>query len=164
MKILALDQALVTTGYSVFEDDRLVTSGVFAVKAKENVIELRLAAIWKELDNIYEEYEPDKVIFEDIQKQSDQLTYKKLAYVQATILLWCYFRDVKYSIMAPSHWRKIISDNYHIKFGRKREEQKQVAIDFVNQKYDLEVSSDIADAICIGTAYLLETNEKEVLF
>lgn len=36
----------------------------------------------------------------------------------------------------------------------KREQLKQEAIDYVKEKYNIEVNDDIADAICIGDAVL----------
>ncbi|MGE9950112.1 hypothetical protein [Coprococcus catus] len=52
----------------------------------------------------------------------------------------------------PSSWRKAINlkQNKNIK----REQLKQEAIDYVKEKYNIEVNDDIADAICIGDAVL----------
>ena len=62
--------------------------------------------------------------------------------------------------MSPSHWRKVLGGN----FGRKREEQKAAAIQYVKEKCGLEVTSDEADAICIGYAYLLESKKSQSAF
>jgi len=62
--------------------------------------------------------------------------------------------------MAPSHWRSILDYS----FGRKREEQKKAAMNLVKEKCGLSVSSDEADAICIGLAYLQETSKNKSAF
>lgn len=105
------------------------------------------------------EYNFEYVAFEDIQKQNNQETYKKLAYVQATVMIWCYNQDIKFTIYSPSHWRKILKETYKVAFGRKREEQKKAAIEFINYMNNMIVSSDEADAICIGYAYLAPTSK-----
>lgn len=153
MKILALDQALGTTGVAIFENNELVHWGHFKTVSFKPVEE-RLCEIWKELNKLLNTYEFEYVVFEDIQKQNNQETYKKLAYVQAAIMIWCYNQNIKFTIYSPSHWRKILKETYNVSFGRKRDEQKKAAIDFINYKYQMIVSSDEADAICIGCAYL----------
>ena len=64
------------------------------------------------------------IIFEGIQQQSNVETFRKLAMVQAAILLLCYNLDIKYMIYSPSEWRSMNGGGY----GRKREDQKVAAI------------------------------------
>ena len=94
------------------------------------------------------------------QQAGNVLTYKHLAYVQAAILMWCDFNQIPYEIYAASHWRKVLGG----KFGRKREEQKQHALDLVKDYCGQEVTSDEADAICIGLAAIRERKENTVGF
>lgn len=99
------------------------------------------------------------MVFEDIQLQMGNVeTYKKLAYVQAITMYWCEKQGIEYHVMSPSHWRKILKDEYDIVWGRKRAEQKQAALNFVENKYgkDPNITSDSADAICIGLTYQIE--------
>lgn len=158
---LALDQALQTTGWCLFNaEGEIVENGSFTIPASK-AIEVRLYDLWQHLDNIISKIESDKkikIIFEDIQSQQNIQTFKKLAYCQASILLYCYNKDYKYSILSPSQWRKIIKDKHGVTFGRSRADQKSNARRFVFNHYGLEVPEDIADAICIGTAYLIDKN------
>ena len=113
------------------------------------------------LTNLYHEYEFERIYFEDIQLQAgNALTYKHLAYAQAAIILWCGHMDIDWSMSTPSHWRKVLGGG----FGRKRAEQKRYAIQLVQKWYDIEVPSDIADAICIGRAASIEQRQKQVAF
>ena len=91
-------------------------------------------------------------------------TYKKLAYVQAMILFWCEKHEKNLYCLSPSHWRKILKDKYGMSWGRKRAEQKQTAIDFIQEHYEKEVDSDTADAICIGCAANIEINKNKSAF
>lgn len=158
---LALDQALQTTGWCLFDSNgKVVQYGAFTIPASK-AIESRLYDLWQHLDDIVNKIESDKkikIVFEDIQSQQNIQTFKKLAYCQASILLYCYNKDYKYSTLSPSQWRKIIKDKYGIAFGRSRADQKSNARKFVFDHYGLEVSEDTADAICIGTAYLIDKN------
>ena len=160
MKFLALDQALGTSGWAVFDDNILVAADTFSI-SKTAPMDRRLLEIYKNLTDLYHEYEFEKIYFEDIQLQAgNALTYKHLAYAQATIILWCGHMDMGWSMSAPSHWRKVLGGG----FGRKRAEQKRYAIQLVQKWYNIEVSSDIADAICIGRAAIQESREKKVAF
>ena len=164
MITLALDQALNTTGWAIFKNDRLIDYGTFSTK-QSDPIGFKLGNIWTNLNNLSRQYNFEHIFFEDTQKQVNVETWRKLCYVQATIILWSYWKaDIPYTVLAPSHWRKIISDKYKIKFGTKREEQKKAAQQFIEQRYDLKVTSDEADAICIGAAGLIEYNKNRSAF
>lgn len=160
MKFLALDQALGTSGWAVFDDKTLIAADTFSI-SKTAPMDRRLLEIYKNLTDLYHEYEFEKIYFEDIQLQAgNALTYKHLAYAQAAIILWCGHMDMDWSMSAPSHWRKVLGGG----FGRKRAEQKRYAIQLVQKWYNIEVPSDIADAICIGRAAIQESREKKVAF
>lgn len=145
--ILALDQALETSGYGVFKGDTLVNYGNFKVDPKQG-IQTRLVKFAENLSELKRQYDFDELYFEGIQYQNNAETHKKLAYVQATVLLWCYENKVAYEILAPSEWRRILGGN----FGKTRKEQKACAIEYVKSNFNYDVSSDEADAICIGCA------------
>lgn len=160
MVILALDQSLKVSGAAVFNDKKLVHHEAFSIKPDQKM-ERRLMDIWKQLNELYHDFEFDKMYFEDIQLQSgNALTYKHLAYVQATIILWCAINNIPYEMFTASHWRKVLGSG----FGRKRQEQKEHAIKLVQERYDVSVSSDEADAICIGMAAMKEKRESAVGF
>lgn len=160
MKFLALDQALGISGWAVFDNKTLIAADTFSV-SKTAPMDRRLLEIYKNLTDLYHEYEFEKIYFEDIQLQAgNALTYKHLAYAQAAIILWCGHMNMDWSMSAPSHWRKVLGG----RFGRKRAEQKRYAIQLVQKWYNIEVSSDIADAICIGRAAIQESREKKVAF
>jgi len=160
VKFLALDQSLSSTGWAIFDNKTLIAANLFTI-SKTAPMERRLLEIYKNLTDLYHEYEFEKIYFEDIQLQAgNALTYKHLAYAQAAIILWCGHMNMDWSMSAPSHWRKVLGGG----FGRKRAEQKRYAIQLVQKWYNIEVPSDIADAVCIGRAAIQESREKKVAF
>lgn len=164
MRLLALDQASRVTGVAIFDNDNLVKYGTFEIKSNQELGK-RLTQFLENLDKLYAAYHFDAVAYEDIQLQMGNVeTYKKLAYIQAMILFWCEKHEKNLYCLSPSHWRKILKDKYGMSWGRKRAEQKQTAIDFIQEHYKKEVDSDTADAICIGCAANIEINKNESAF
>ena len=86
MIYLALDQALQTTGWAIYQDDQLIEFGHFNIPAGK-AIEQRLFAIMKHLSELENKFNVQYIFFEDIQSQQNKETYKKLAYVQAAIMI-----------------------------------------------------------------------------
>ena len=99
---LALDQALQTTGWACYKDDRLVGYGTYQIPANKG-IEARLGQMFAELNTLYQKYEFDHLVFEGIQNQQNAETFKKLAYVQAAIMLWCYCLQANGAVSCRSH-------------------------------------------------------------
>jgi Holliday junction resolvasome RuvABC endonuclease subunit len=64
MKILALDQASRTSGWSVFENGKLVTYGKFTFDDTD--FGLRLQKIRNKVKSLIEAHDPDEIVFEDI--------------------------------------------------------------------------------------------------
>ena len=161
MKILALDQSLQTTGWAIFDNQSLIAFNHWSIPSNRP-IELRLNEIWGALNSVKNDYEPiDKIIFEDIQMQrGNAATYKKLAYVQAAIMMWCY----KYEIFPASHWRKIIKDSFGVSFGKSRADQKSAAKQFVKTKFAVAATEDEADAILIGLAAAADKSNEVIEF
>lgn len=164
MRYLALDQALRTTGWAFFIDDKLSKQGHFTIPEKED-IENRLGKFWSYLTEWYHDLEFDMLFFEDIQQQHGNVTtYKKLAYVQAAIMLWCYFNEIPYQVLSPSEWRKILKDKYGQGFGRSRVEQKKTAQELIEKLYNFDATEDEADAICLGLAGVLKYGKRKSAF
>lgn len=149
--VLALDQALRTTGWAVFQGDRLAEWGSFTVPTDKDMGN-RLSLFSANVSELIERHSPDVVCLEDIQDQSNIGTFKILAFVQAAGLILCSQKGLEVKVLPPSHWRKVLGGG----FGRKRDEQKQKAIELVKSRFDIEVESDVADAICIGLACVEE--------
>lgn len=100
----------------------------------------------------------ERVVLEDVQQQTNSATYKMLAQLQGAIMHYCYENEIKFSIFAPSAWRKTLG----FEQGRKvrRYALKRQAIDYVKAHCNKTVTDDEADAICIGLADQIACNKQ----
>lgn len=157
MKILALDQSTRITGWAVFADGALQEYGKFDAENAGADIGKRLTYIREKVKALIDKYDIQKVLIEEIQLQNtvgnNVVTYKKLAYVQAVLIQMLDELKFPYEVIASSSWKSTLG----IK-GRARAEQKKNAQEFITKTYNIKVIQDIADAICIGLAFL--QNEK----
>jgi Holliday junction resolvasome RuvABC endonuclease subunit len=124
MKVLAFDQASRTSGYSVFEDGKLITYGKFTYD--DDDFGVRLMHIRNKVISLIDTHNPDKIAFEDIQLQNNVVnnvdTFKKLAEVFGIIYELVTERNISHDIVLASSWKSLLS----IK-GRERAEQKKNA-------------------------------------
>lgn len=162
-RTMALDQASRTTGWAIYDNKNLVTSGHFSIPANKTM-QQRLISFVNHLSELIEKYNVEKIYYEGIQYQNNIETYKKLAYIQAMIIYTTTIDNIPILELSPSHWRSIIKDKNGIKFGRSRIEQKQKAQEFVKEFFDKEVTEDEADAICLGYAGVLEDEKTKSAF
>ena len=107
-KLIAFDQALNTTGYSIFEDGSLVSYDKFTTSdtsTAEKLKEIRGFII-----ELFKTHKPSKVAFEEIQLQQipgttahgNVETFKKLAYVQAILLETLVEFNIPYEIVSSN--------------------------------------------------------------
>ena len=161
-RVLALDQATNTTGWSVFDDKKLIAYGKIHFTQSDTIERISKVRQW--LLNMLETWRPDRVALEDIQLQKFAgkngategavTTYKVLAQLQGTLAVTCFEKNIVYSIIHTATWRS------HCKITAKsRTDQKRAAQLYVAQKYEKNVTQDEADAICIGT-YMVEKHIK----
>jgi Holliday junction resolvasome RuvABC endonuclease subunit len=64
MRLLALDQASRTSGYAIFDDDKLINSGTFTLKSDD--IGERLVDYRKHIEKLICDNDIEEVAFEDI--------------------------------------------------------------------------------------------------
>lgn len=147
MKILAFDQSSKVTGFSVFNGDEYITSGIID-KHQISDINIRIGEMGTAICRKIKEIHPDIVIIENIQAQSAISTVIALARLQGFILGWCYVHNIRSEIIGPSEWRKEL----HMKQGAgvKRAELKEQSISYVKEKYGLNLSEDECESLCIN--------------
>lgn len=163
-RTLGLDQATKITGYSIYDDDKLVYAGTFETNPDsthwDRIIELKN---W--LIQMIVKWKPDMVGFEDIQLQQFNnkmvgvTTYKTLAHLQGVLVITCEENKVLWALCAPATWRK----HCGVK-GRTRSDKKTSMQRKVKEWFDITVSDDIADAIGIGKYVADELNHEVTIF
>lgn len=146
-KILAFDQASRTSGYSVFDNGKLIDYGKFTYDDSD--FGVRLYKIREKVNALIEKHEPDEVIFEDIQLQANVGnnvdTFKKLAEVFGVIYELVTEKNIPNQAVLASVWKSTLG----IK-GRDRAAQKANAQNYVLQNFGVKATQDECDAICIG--------------
>ena len=152
MIILAFDQSSRTSGYSVFEDNKLKEHGTFTFS--NNDLGIRLYKIRQKVEELINLYHPDKIVFEDIQLQDEIYsqknvgnvkTFKILAEVFGIIYELATELNIDNEAYLAGTWRKGLGIA-----GNHRDQQKANAQKWVNDNYGIIVVDDEADAICIG--------------
>lgn len=154
--LIALDESTTCTGYAVFDDSELIEHGTFSFKSKD-VLE-RVSLIMEEIEKLIKTYKPDNMIIEDVQITMNAATAKSLLGLQFMIEVYAHRNNISCETYRTTKWRKILGLSNSRSLDRKA--KKQETIDYVKDKYGIDVlKDDESDAIAIGTAYLLEKEE-----
>lgn len=155
MKLLALDQASITTGYAIFKDGKLEDYGHFTFN--DQSLGTRLNKIRKKVVELIMDNDIDYVAFEDIQLQSNinnnVLSFKALAEVFGIIEELLVEMEIEHTCVHSASWKSTCG----IK-GRTRADQKRNAQSFVIKEYNVRATQDESDAICIGTHIVKQEN------
>lgn len=148
-RILAFDQASITSGWAVFDDEELIKYGKWSSEGTHSTERIAKTKYW--VASMIQKWNPDEVIFEDIQLQKfgegneAVLTFKKLAHLQGVLKNYCYENQIMYSVVPSATWRA------HVEIkGRTRQDKKKSAQLKVKRFYDISVTQDEADAILLG--------------
>ena len=148
-KILAFDQSTKISAHSLWIDGKYNEVGVIDLHKMKDTSE-RVRAMGVELCKTIQKYNPDKVVIEEVAQQSNALTLKLLARIQGIIIGFCAAHNIETYIVEPSKWRSTL--NFKQGAGVKREELKAQAIRYVKNEYNLDLSEDSCEAICINDA------------
>lgn len=145
--LLSFDQASKTTGWACFQDNKLLTYGKFTLD--DDDVGVRLTKFRTKVQELINQYQPDEVVFEDIQEQNNIQTFKVLAQVYGVMSELLTSIKMPHSTLLAVQWKSDLK----IK-GKARAEQKRNAQQYVQNTYSIKATQDESDAICIGTAYL----------
>ena len=132
---------------SIFKDGELIKHGVISLTDEE--IGLRLNKLRDRLSILIANYDINEVIFEDIYMAGETIhsipTFKILAEVFGICEELCTDLNIKHQAVIAKVWKS----TSNIK-GKTRAEQKKNTQQYVKDKFNLKVSEDVSDAICIG--------------
>lgn len=153
-RILALDAATNTTGYSIYDDKVLVGYGTFKTSSNMTATH-RINQVKNWLKAALKEWEPDFVGIENIQLQKygnrdtdvQVKTFQTLANLQGVILDTIFEACIDSDLVRPSEWRSYcgINDGDSHRDAKKKQAQAKVKV-----WYDINCTEDESDAICIG--------------
>lgn len=150
MGILAFDQSTRCSGWSYFEENEYIASGIVDMTKSELETDERSFEMAKSLWKIIKQYKPEHLIIENVQQQTSPKVLVTLARLQGMILGYAEAHKVKTHILLPSQWRAELKYTQGAKV--KRAELKQQSIDYVKNKYGLQLSEDECEAIALNDA------------
>lgn len=146
-RTLALDQSSHKTGYAIYDNKELISYGVYETN-KNNPLE-RIVDVCDWLDSMIISWKPDLVGLEETQYQPGSGTghdvFKLLSQVMGAIMITVARNKTKVDTVLIPTWRH----HCGVK-GRSRVDQKRSAQNLVKKWYDISVTDDESDAICIG--------------
>lgn len=158
-RLLSLDQATHTTGWAIFDGNSVVKYGLVTLEQGDLDKRINDLKIW--LANMLEIWKPDKVLMEDIQLQEKKQgrtwendtgdnvmnvsTFKTLAQLQGVLADYLYEKKIPYTFVHTATWREVCGIA-----GKYRADKKKSAQLKIKEWFDIEVTNDEADAICIG--------------
>ena len=160
-RVLALDQATYTTGWSIFDGNKLVRYGTFRTEIKDEIARCNTIKNW--MLSMINNWNPDCVAIEGIQFQEESsgqklsvTVFQGLARLQGILMEACFALKMDYVVCPTNTWR-----NHCGVKGRYRADKKRSMQLIAKKEYDITVSDDEADAIGIGK-YAADLNKIEV--
>lgn len=161
-RVLALDQATHTTGWSIFDGEELIRYGTFNTEIKDETARINAIKNW--MLSMISNWDPDCVAIEGIQFQDESsgqkvsvTVFQGLARLQGVLMEACYAIKVKFIVCPTNTWR-----NHCGVKGRYRADKKRSMQLIAKKEYDISVTDDEADAIGIGR-YAVSLNKIEVV-
>ena len=149
MKVLSLDQSTRITGWSLFDCGKYITSGIIDLSKNTDTTE-RTKQMGILICKKIEEYNPDQIVIEEVQCQSNVDTVKKLARLQGIAIGFAAANNIPLHILEPTKWRAALGYKQGPKVERKA--LKQQSLDYVKNKFGFVFAEDRSEAICINEA------------
>ncbi len=155
MNLLAIDASSKSTGIAIYKHNKLQYYTCITATSSDflNRIKVMVDSIQKIL---IENPDLEYVVLEQVRQESfvNVQTYKVLMYLQGCLSMMIHqnFKHLQIDFLYPSSWRKTCQ----IKQGRgvRRQQQKELDIQWVKDHFNIQVNDDIADAIGLGYAYI----------
>lgn len=125
--------------------------------SKEKNTEIRFESMSKGVWNFLNIYRPNILYIEETYMGVNAQTTKILTRLQGVVYAWCMTHECEFNVITPSSWRKELNMSQSKKI--KRDELKKQAIQYVLENYEMLVTDDEADSICIGDAVIKKYNK-----
>ena len=152
MRILGIDPGLRRTGYGLIETNgvniKLLEAGTVEPKEKD-LLENRLHAIYKNLDDLIAEYKPDVMVLEKIYTHyRHPTTASLLGHVRGVICLACANRKLKLAEQSVKRMRKAVLGR-----GSASKLQTQGMVAHVLRVDGSKLTADASDALALALGY-----------
>lgn len=164
--MISLDTSSTCSGWAYFEDGIYKTSGIIDLNTKEckkkykDNSEQRVKDMCLNLLELLNKLQPDIIVVEKLNVSRNMNATRILAKIIGCVYSYaithnnCFYYEIQ-----ATQWRSKLG----MQSGRKkREELKQLSIQYVKDNLDKDVYDDEADAICAGFGYIKSMTESEV--
>ena len=150
-KLVSIDSSSKKTGFAIFKNGKYKNYRLLDYST-DKIMESRFKKMAIGILGILDELNPDIVYIEETVVLRNAQTQRFLTRLQGVVYALCILHDCEFNTIRPTEWRKRIG----IKQSKniKREQLKQESIQYVKEKYCVDVGDDVADAICIGDAVI----------
>lgn len=164
-RVLGLDQATKITGWSIFDGTELTHYGLYETSYSNR--DEKIADMKNWLITMLENWKPDYVVLEDIQYQKKfgeeyiedaavgVTTFKALAHLQGVLINLLLENKIDYEVVPSATWRSHCGIT-----GKTRNDKKKSCQLKIKEWYNVNITNDEADAICIGK-YGVEHNSQQ---
>lgn len=157
-KLLSLDTSSSKTGWAYFEAAKYIKSGVIDFDTKEHkkkykdnsderVEDMCLAVL-----DLLKKIKPDIIVVEKLNVSRNMNAVRVLSKVIGAVYTYYILSDdCSYFEIQPTQWRSQLD----MQSGRKkRDELKQLSVEYVKNTLGIDVADDEADSICAGIGYI----------
>lgn len=171
-KILSLDASTTSTGWAIFEGDKLTKYGVLKLPIAYDWVS-RIKQEFVYLNEIITTTGIDLIVAESPPlKDGGRDTLRKLGAIQGMIITLGATSEIENVFMTPTEWRSRLGGIFDgTKEGKTRTKLKEKAVAVANETFGLNLfwdlrhptrnQDDIAEAILIGWSHLHPAPEKE---
>ena len=154
MIILSIDCGFEKVGYSIFDKNKRLATGLSYVNSglittsKSNTLEKRFEIIHQSLSNIVLKYKPTLIILEQLFFFKNQKTVIGVAQAQGVILLLASQKNIPVEFLTPLQIKQIVTG-----YGNADKKSVQKMLKLLLGNKAVFKTDDEADAVACGLAY-----------
>lgn len=154
---VSIDSSSTKTGWALFENAKYMKSGVINLDTSEckkkykGNSDKRIEDMCLSIINLLQNHNPNIIVIEKLNVGRNMVAVRALSKIIGVVYCYSILNDCFYFEIQPSQWRSKLGMQSS---KRKREEYKQMSIDYVRENYKKDVSDDEADSICAGIGYI----------
>lgn len=152
-RMVSADTSTTCTGLALYINGKLKEYIELSLPSKKyHDTEERMSLMAKNIVTTLSKWKADMVYIEIPQGAGGNVKLaRQLGEMLGVVRGWCASHDADYTEMEPSEWRAWAGFDQG---GKKRPELKQMSIDLVKERHNIDVGDDVADAINIGYGVL----------
>ena len=164
-KLISLDTSSSKSGYAIFENAVYKKSGVINLdtyeckKKYKGNSDKRIKDMCLAIIELLKEERPDIIVIEKLNVGRNMISVRTLSKIIGAAYCYSILNDCFYYEIQATQWRSKLGMQSS---KRKRDEYKALAVKFIKNNLNLDVTDDEADAICAGIGYIKMFVHKDV--